>query len=195
MSFYSKERFLVLSDFETTGLSFDEDFPIEIGLIITDPQLVIQETYQTIIRYPDLDKLLENETEWPAHMIPAYNVHKISVEEYKSGKSIAVVVEELRRLIAKYSQTVNGRKLTPVLTSDNIQFEYRWMDFILKYSGLSTASIFHYCGWDTSMTLDLITTVGDPKPVHRAFADTALLYRNLVRAFSVTNGDKLKSVF
>lgn len=108
----------------------------------------------------------------------------------------AEVAIELMDLIASVKRTSRARKI--ILTSDNIVFEHRHVENVLKAAGERWP--FHYCSWDTSLLLDG-TGVGDPSnPPHRAMADTRALLGQLraamqsIRPVRPAEGSTLKWV-
>lgn len=159
--------YLVLCDFETTGVELD-DVSIEVGLLILDPQLRIVGAYESLIR---------RKVEFNDHTLDALAVHRINyVRAMASAPGLGEVANRIARLVAE--RVPRGKKA--VLCSDNIQFEYRHMRDLFIEAAIEFP--FHYCGWDTSMLLEA-TGVGDPKPKHRAMADVGLVYSSLVEAY------------
>ena len=176
MNFRETDLFCIC-DFETTGVNPDEDYPIEVGLIVCDHRFVIFDTYTSIIAHRDLIAHV-NDDVWPDDMVDAYNVHQIPFLLVASGKHPSEIVEDIQTLIMRYRARHNAKRL--ILVSDNAQFEYRFMRRL--YCDVGAYFPFHYCAWDTSLLLEG-SGVGDPKPDHRALADCALLYRSLIVAF------------
>lgn len=176
MNFRETDLFCIC-DFETTGVNPDEDYPIEVGLIVCDHRFVIVDTYTSIIANRELIAHVNGDV-WPDDMVDAYNVHQIPFLLVTSGKHPLEVVEDIHGLLqrARNQRTVKRK----ILVSDNAQFEYRFMRRL--FGDVGAHFPFHYCAWDTSLLLDG-SGVGDPRPDHRALADCALLYRSLVMAF------------
>lgn len=173
-----KDFTFFICDFETTGINADVDYPIELGGIFTNSEFIIQDTVDSLIHYPEMFKrYLETGKDWDEEFQPAYKVHKISVKEWlENSKNIDVICQEI---IEKCNKIKKGKR-NVILISDNIQFEFNFMKRLFR----DTKKIFpfHYCGWDTSLFLEL-TGIGDPKNVkHRAFDDAAGLYQHIIRA-------------
>lgn len=168
-------------DFETTGVDPDNDYPIEVGIVITDGYFFIKKFYTSLIKVRDL--YLDG-NKWKEDYMGAFKVHKIEPSELEQkGKPIDVVAKEILTLAQQY--TVENRK--PILLSDNIQFEYRFMKNLFAEANMSKDFPFHYCGWDSSILLES-TGIGDPKPVHRALQDAMLIYTSVLRALQKVDG-------
>lgn len=185
---------LFIMDFETTGLNIfagGYDFPIEIGVIVTDSKLNIQETYTSLIM-PDLK--YKTKDVWVGSEVDAYNVHKITIKEWVDNSiSYGLCKHQLANLAKKYT-TISPNRLKPIkpiIISDNAVFDTACLQQIfnnnLSDDDYTTNCVedyrdyFHYSTWDTNVLLEHI--VGDPVPVHRALKDCGVLYRNLVRAY------------
>lgn len=176
-----------MCDFETTGLDFRKDYPIEIGGLFTDSDFNILGTYQSLIKFSALvTEITENNDQWPKKYLGAYKVHNIDASVISSETSSYedrligvkpphIIAEQLCELCSIY----NKGKRKVIIVSDNAQFEFWFMKKIFEDSNVEFP--FHYCAWDTSMILEL-SGIGDPKPVHRAFGDAGLLYQSLIRA-------------
>lgn len=162
-----KEQRFFITDYETTGVDPSRDLPIEIGIIITDSEFNLLETYDTLIK-TEIDPLDES---W----LKAYAVHKIEPSQLAFGKDIKDVNTDLINLTKKYTTT---RK--PIMISDNIQFEWAFTQLIMG----NPTKYFHYCGWDSSLLLEA-TNVGDPIAAHRALRDAGLLHAALIKAMTI----------
>lgn len=167
----TKGQHFFVTDFETTGIDTAKDDPIEVGIIVCNTDFAVVATYQSIIRDGSDGRSLCDD-------LPAYRVHGITPDERSSkGRVAADVADDVRQLAKQF--TVGGRK--PVLVSDNIQFEWQFMQRLVHVT-----DHFHYCGWDTSLLLEA-SGVGDPYPVpHRALADAGLLHAAIVKALDRT---------
>jgi len=167
-----------ICDFETTGVDTDKDYPIEIGCIFTDRTFSTLGIYQDLISWPDLMVSGDSiDPDWNEHDQQAANIHKISYETYINGAvPLSTVVGNVKDIVDKILNKFYKRV---ILISDNIQFEYRFMSILFKEANIEWP--FHYCGWDSSLLLEL-TNIGDPVPDHRALRDCALLQRQLIRA-------------
>lgn len=184
----------VFCDFETTGLpdfkdNFKEVYPIEVGLIFTDENYVIYDKYERLIRWSNLeDKLKQGGGQyWPEKFNEAYNVHKIEVLYYLlksvNYKKVSKEIFEKINIIRESCKKHLNEKVRFILISDNIQFEFRFMEMLLRDYCIDEDLNwpFHYCGYDSSEFL-IKTGVGDPKPEHRALRDAALLHQHMIRA-------------
>lgn len=174
-----KDQIFFILDYETTGVDPKTDYPIEVGVVITDSNFNVLKTYESLIRWEEIVADQDGKEDWISRWSMAYNYHNISVKEYLEGcKHVDEVVTDLQLISAKYSMCKDGTK--PILLSDNIQFEY---NFTKKMFGHVQAPWpFHYCGWDTSLLLES-TSVGDPDIVeHRALSDASGLHRHIIRA-------------
>lgn len=160
------QRFFVL-DYETTGIDTEKDEPIEVGIIVTDENFNLVETFDSLIRPAD--------PKWVDGQLYAYRVHGIHPSEFEEAMDPDDVGHYIADLAAQH--TKNGSR--PVLVSDNIQFEWAFTRRLLAAAKADWS--FHYCGWDSSLLLEA-TGVGDPKPVHRALADAGLLHAAILRA-------------
>lgn len=183
----NKDFTFFICDFETTGLDFRKDYPIEIGGLFTDFNFNVLGTYRSLIQFSGLiTEITKNADQWPEKYLGAYKVHKIdasvisceanSYEDRLMGvKPPHIIAEQLYELCSIY----NKGKRKVIIVSDNAPFEFWFMKKIFEEAKVEFP--FHYCAWDSSMLLEL-SGVGDPKPVHRAFGDAGLLYQSLVRA-------------
>ncbi len=148
-------------DFETTGLDFRQDVPIEAAAILTDPGFVELSCYSALIAWPDLT----NGSTWRAQFQKAADVHNISAQEYeRDGIPPDRVVAELMSLCSSECETY--------LVSDNIHFDYGFMEVLFDRVGQSIP--FHYHGFDTGLLFD-VWGVADPDSVHRAMPDVRMI--------------------
>lgn len=163
------QRFFFI-DFETTGLDPGVDFPIEIGIVVTDEWFNLVETYTSLIDW------IAYGYRNPEESLPAYRVHGILPKTiFEKGKPSTKVRTQVEKLAGRHRSKQGD---LPVLVSDNLQFEWQFLNKLLDGS---VTKLFHYCGWDTSLLLEA-AGVGDPKPVHRALADAGLIHAAVVRA-------------
>ncbi|MFW6002381.1 MAG: hypothetical protein ACOCQD_03495, partial [archaeon] len=192
-----KRRTYFWIDFETTGvfdiLSEIPVFPIDVGIIITDDDYNIYETYEYMISWKELHKKINtfnDRIQWPDEFKDAYQYHKIEANDYlDKSVDVNIVGEDIYALAKKY--TFKNAITNPVLISDNIQFEYRLMEETLKpYCRTENLKWpFHYCGYDTSEFL-IRTGIGDPKNVeHNPLRDASTLLTHMVRARQYINKD------
>lgn len=165
----SKKIKYFVCDFETTGVNTAKDYPIEIGGVFLDYKFNIIEVIDQLIYYPEVAE----KDFWDRHDWYASTIHKIDFDEYKSNAVPPInIVKEIKK-------KMDPCDAWPIIISDNAQFEYNFMQKLFTDAGKSF--IFHYSAWDTNLLLRL-SGIGDPIPVHRAFEDATLLYRNLIRA-------------
>lgn len=172
----------VIIDTETTGLDYENDLPIEIGLVFCSKNWEIIDVYQAFVAWPEIIRQTGwNEKQWQASLI-----HQIPFSEYKKlAKPTSVIVKEI---IVKTGQP--SRK--PVLVSDNAVFDFIFFSRIFREEGRNPFDIFHHCIWDTNLFLNE-TGVGDPAPVHRALQDALLLYKAIIEARTIL-GKNLKGL-
>jgi len=160
-----------ICDFETTGVDTVKDYPIEVGCVFTDSNFVVKGVYQHLILW---DALASQAGGWRPEHSKAAAIHGIKVEDIQlRGRKDADIAPSIFKLVEEYSNPTKSM----VLLSDNIQFEWAFMKRIMA----AMQWPFHYCGWDSSLLLEM-SGVGDPVPVHRALPDACLLQQALVRA-------------
>lgn len=183
---------LLFLDFETTGVDTYSDFPIEIGCIATDITLEkIFFRYEALIKFPRLvDHKQGKEKKWKEEYSSGFPFHKIDPTFWHfNSKEVGQVMLDIENLLVKNT----GKRGHWILTSDNIQFEYQFMQKIYKdvYPlSWKEAWPFHYCGWDTSLLLEA-SGVGDPRNTpHRALADTELLLEATQEAMRILKRNK-----
>ena len=187
-----EDHILFLCDFETTGLSPEYDYPIELGGLFLDHNLNIIESYNELICWEDilekeLSKLVSEEDLkciWTGSSVKAFEFHKIDPYDYLSGIEPKDAINKLYRII---NGNFENKKI--IITSDNAQFEYNFMKKLWTENEHSkfVDFPFHYCAWDTSLLLET-TGIGDPKDVpHRALKDVGLLYKHLILAANRIN--------
>ena len=195
----SKTRTYIWCDFETTGIfdirSNNDVYPIEVGIILTDDHYNIYDTYTSYIGWDHvIRKITEasnnnDDLKWPKEYQGAYKIHKIHPKDY-IDKSINVlkVAHDIHSLVSSY--TFNENVTKPLIISDNVQFEYRLMEYVMKdyCRKYSIDWPFHYCGYDTSEFL-IRSGVGDPTGTeHSALRDAALLLKQMTIARDRING-------
>lgn len=185
-----KDFILFICDFETTGLDPDKDYPIELGGIFTDKDLNGIDIFHKLILLPDdtFELLVKQENGtfvWKEEAMGAYRVHGIAPEELKrSGLPPETCVEKLLEKI-DYILSISGKKLKDtavIITSDNAQFEYRFMKKLFKMASMESKFPFYHSAWDTNLCLQFFAPeIGDAIPVHRSLQDALRIYRQLVR--------------
>jgi len=150
-------RYYCFVDFETTGLDARTDLPIEVAAILTDLSFTELDRYTAIIGWPKLVA----ESEWLPEHQPAASIHGIEFREYKEpAQAPERVAEALTALCPDDAETV--------LVSDNIHFDYSFMEGLFERVGLPLP--FHYLGFDTGLLL-AVFGLEDPESIHRAAAD------------------------
>lgn len=205
----------VITDFETTGTDvLYNDYPIEIGIMITDKHLNVLDMFSSLINIHKIAPQMfdiEGETpnnktgkfapsdiaskcekvKWNKMCSGAYKVHKIPAEDIVKAPPPESVVVDINSRLNKAVKLLpeKEQKKKKIIVSDNIQFEYILMERLYKEFSVNKSEErnnndwpFHYCGWDTSLLLEL-TGVGDPNGVpHSAMGDVSILHTHLVRA-------------
>lgn len=163
--------FYVIVDVETTGLDYEKDLPIEVGLVFCSKNWEVIDVYQAFVEWPEIVK----QTEWTEEQWQASVVHQIPFSEYKKlAKPTNVILEEIQFRIEQ-------RQRKPILVSDNAVFDANFFFKIFRKENKNPFDVFHYSVWDTNLFLNE-SGVGDPAPVHRALQDALLLYKAIVEA-------------
>jgi oligoribonuclease (3'-5' exoribonuclease) len=172
-----------ITDFETTGLDPNRDYPIEIACVFTDMHFNVINTYHSLIRYSFSDLFIktgEDEIIWRKEYQTAYNVHRIEpVKILELGSPAHYVVNELNQVINNLKQMYNNARA--IIVSDNAYFEMAYMKRLYNLANKDKEFPFHYSAWDTNLLLHLASDVGDFVSVHRAYQDAFRLYKQLVR--------------
>lgn len=169
-----------ICDFETTGLDVEVDYPIEVGLILTAPDLSAVAIVDELILW---DEAMNRAS---LQDIP-YRVHGITPQEIlDKGERYTDVAATIELAV---NSTKRKHKLDRIiLFSDNAQFEDKFMRKLLCAGAVPWP--FHYCTWDSSAFL-VAAGVGDPIPEHRAFRDAALLHKALIEANAIVKSKGL----
>jgi len=189
-----KTNILFICDVETTGLDPDKDYPIELGGIFVDRELNGICTFNTLILPPEKvfayiyregfghdDEIIT----WKEEYVPAFKVHGITPQELKEyGASPEETVNKLLNVIDHVLRAVGSQKNSTriIITSDNAQFEFRFIKRLFRIAGKESDFPFHYAAWDVNLCLQLLKPeIGDAIPVHRALPDALRIYRQLIR--------------
>jgi len=175
--FYEGMKF-VFFDFETTGVNArgepKDDKPIQLGMILTDDKLVIQNIYQTYIAW----SWMYEYSKWPYDFKNAYNIHKIELETLQQhGNTPAFIVDMIDVFLPKEKS-----QYKPTLVSDNAYFDTLMMHKLYNVTDKDFYDVFHYTTWDINM---LYTSLGIKKAsehTHDALADAANMYHRTLRA-------------
>jgi len=171
---------LFLCDFETTGVSPKDDYPIELGGLFLDKNLdIIDKLELLILPHESCFTVTEDkELVWKSRYKEAYNVHKIEPKELvEKGVYPEVAVE---RILSKIKDLKPKGRV--IILSDNAQFEFNFMKRLFELAEREEDFPFHYSAWDTNLLLELYAPeIGDPVPVHRALPDALRLYKQLIR--------------
>lgn len=154
----------ILFDFETTGLEFTRDFPIEIGMFWLDDDLHLKEMYHSYIKWPQIKDTGEKENGgWTGKWSKAYEIHSIPLDKIlKEGKPANIVAEEILSLVKKYDQ--EGKL---ILISDNAVFDFAFLAKVFAESEFVTGNTiaegmdylrrkFHYAVWDLNLLLETV---------------------------------------
>ena len=82
----------VIIDIETTGLDYENDLPIEVGLVFCNKDWEIIDTYQAFVAWPEIT----GQDGWTEKQWQASIVHRIPFSEYrKLAKPTSVIVKEI----------------------------------------------------------------------------------------------------
>jgi oligoribonuclease (3'-5' exoribonuclease) len=165
------DHILCLCDFETTGVDAATDHPIEVGMILLNHRLETLAECSTLIRPEGLHELADYEANtWRPPFDRGFAYHKIGPREIGArGIERTLVALDIATLVRCALDGSTDGKGRAILTSDNIQFEWQFMKRVFAGSGV------HYCGWDTSLLLE-VTGVGDPPSMkHRALDDCHIM--------------------
>lgn len=161
---------LVFCDFETTGVG-EHDYPIEVGLVITDHELNALDNYTALIQMGDFQHGYGGtRKEWYYHHQEAYKVHGIEVQQVKDdGLDAFLVLREISSLI--------DGDYTHILVSDNAAFEQRMMKKLFAYVTPDNYP-FHHSTWDVSLLAEIcgVASMLKNKP-HRAWEDANLMHQ------------------
>lgn len=190
---------LCICDFETTGVDTENDWPIEVGMVLCreeDGLRPVAEFSSLIAVMPVVFAIERAGGRWPDPWLRAFEFHAILAQEVYGqaqknayslrGDQIAPhlkddpyrIVREISDFLKAHSR--GGEKI--ILVSDNAAFEMRFMRRLFQLA--ETDWPFHYCAWDTSLLLEW-TGVGDPADVeHRALSDAYGLHAAMVGAFN-----------
>ena len=169
---------MVFMDYETTGIDTSiktQDVPIQIGCIFTNRHLEIKEEYQSHIKWPKMNLWKE----WPEKHMPAFKIHKISLETVKKyGLSPAKICKELKQVCSKFDPL-------PVIISDAPSFEMFWTKLIFENdTDRPTSFPFHYNAWSVYPLLQFDDISVDMKP-HDAYEDALLLYKAVKKSYKM----------
>src|SRR6056297_1558717 len=147
-------------DFETTGINAngqDDDLPIELGIILTDENLLFKDHYQTYIKW----EWMSQHEKWPERYLDAYKVHNIELETIKKfGKLSEIIIVEIEEFLNKNIKDTKKQKTT--LVSDNAYFDTLMMHKVFNNALCAHEfyNTFHYTTWDINM---LYTAAGVKK--------------------------------
>lgn len=170
--FLPTDRHYVFCDFETTGVDPSIDYPIEVGIVVVNHRLEEKFRYAEMIAWQPLLEAIERAGgDWPELRLEAFKFHKIPASNYVAqARRPELVVGAFMEFMQHHGGLSTPKK--PILISDNIWFEVSFMKQLFAASGINYP--FHYCGWDTSLLLEM-TGVGDVPSnlkAHRALQDT-----------------------
>jgi DNA polymerase III epsilon subunit-like protein len=171
-----------ITDFETTGTDPLKDYPIEIGCIFTNHKFEILDVYTELLKPEDITLWFDvNTLNWRKEFIGAYNIHKITPAEIiNKGITFKEGVFRLVQKINNVRSMINNNKVKPIIISDCAYFEMAFMNKLFKLAGEENFP-FHYCAYDTNLSLCVFSNIGDPKTTHRALNDASVLYIQLLK--------------
>lgn len=179
-----KEKIFCITDFETTGTDPAKDYPIEIGCIFADKNFNLLGTYSNLIRPNNLRILFNKKGEWKKEYLPAFKIHKIKPKEIQSkGITYQECCSQLLDIINKIKK--NNEKI--IILSDNAYFEMSFMKKLFLLANLKDKFPFHYCAYDTNLSLCVFSNIGDALLKHRAIEDALLLHNQILKYLKLNN--------
>jgi len=170
--------YYIFTDFETTGFYVNEhDVPIEVGMIITDDQYNVLDTFSCYINSFD-----DNKKEWEGEEIEAFKVHGIGLNTIKQeGIKPNIVVAKINQFLNK-QEAIGGRQTRFIIMSDNGVMEYNAMQKLYKLAEMPHLFPFHYDAWDINILINSVQKVMKGKAPHRALQDAFRMYKAVIRA-------------
>jgi|SRR6056297_332625 len=184
--FYEGMNF-VFFDFETTGINANglenDDVPIELGMILTDENLIFKDYFHAYIKWDWMSNL----DCWPEKYYEAFKVHKIDIETIKKfGKLSEIIIVEIKEFLNK---NIKDSKKKPTLVSDNAYFDTLMMHRIFNDADLAKEfyNTFHYTTWDINI---LYKAAGVEKATdhnHDALGDAANMWHRTLRSLQKIN--------
>mgnify|MGYP003976546591 FL=1 len=167
---------LCIVDFEATGVDLVRDIPIEVACICVDHNLRVLQSYDTLVRHPDLHRFTSSR-DWIGRAKDSHEIHKIpSHKVWGEGESVHQVAVE----ITSVCDSVRPHKGRVVLTSDCVVFEWAFMHMLFTGTGRWP---FHYCAWDTSLLFEMLgIDETESSAVHRALGDAQQLLQHMRKA-------------
>jgi DNA polymerase III alpha subunit (gram-positive type) len=176
------KKIFCITDFETTGVDPEKDFPIEVGCIFTDQDFNIIDSLDILLKPYENNLWFTLDAGWKEEYIPAYNIHKITPPEILNrGISFSDAAIQIIKKVSDIKNKIGDANLKPILLSDNAYFEMAFMKKLFKLGNFEDKFPFHYCAYDTNLSLCVFSNIVDPKCVHRAMNDVALLYKNILK--------------
>jgi len=171
---------LIFFDFESTGVNVRgdvyDDFPIEIGMVLCDKNLIIKDIYQSYIIWNELRDLKE----WNKEHQDAYKIHKISIDKIQTlGQHPSNVCNDIYILLKTYY----SNKSNPILISDNAYFDTFMMHKLFRNNSFP----FHYTTWDINLLQISTNTKKVCKHDHTALGDSMNMYHRTLRALEKIN--------
>lgn len=161
-------------DLETTGLNAEEDLILEVGLCITDVDLVPMHEYEAVVSYPNAERIFDRlRTDDPY----VYKMHE------DSGL-MAAVLESANPLHAVEREAVAWMRAhaggLPVMCGSSVHFDRAfvasWMPSLLAefhYRNIDTSSVKEMCRrWNPRVYAGLERETA-PAKLHRVRPDLA----------------------
>lgn len=172
-------------DFETTGVNVNSfeygDSPIEIGIVLTDEQLMIKDIYQSYIQW----EKFKNWEHWPEDYQKAYEVHGIDLKKLKGmGGTPQEVVNELKLLLLNHQKNPKD-KFT--LVSDNAYFDTFMMHQLFNQADEDFGTFFHYTTWDINILCKATNTKKSKQHDHSALGDASNMHQRTLRCLEKIN--------
>jgi len=184
--FYKGMNF-VFFDFETTGIKANglesDDLPIELGMVLTDENLILKDNFQTYITWPWMDSHIE----WPPPYQNAYEIHKIDINTIKkNGEPIDHTIFSIKNFINK---NIKDSEKLPTLVSDNAYFDTLMMHKLFNESGspYEFYKTFHYTTWDINMLYKAAGIKKASEYNHDALGDAANMWHRTLRSLQKIN--------
>jgi len=184
--FYKNMEFIFF-DFETTGIKANglttDDTPIELGMILTDENLIFKDRFQTYIKWP----WMENFTQWPLQYRESYNIHNINIDTIKKyGNSPQEIIDSIKIFL---NTTINKTQYNPTLVSDNAYFDTLMMHKLFNVSGdpQDFYNVFHYTTWDINILYKSANVEKISEHSHDALGDAANMWHRTLRSLQKIN--------
>ena len=182
--FYKGMHFIFF-DVETTGITANgdgnDDYPIELAMILTDENLVFKDYLQAFINWPWINYY--NFIDWPSVYRDAYHIHKIELQTIKQfGFSPESIVAKIRNLLTHNISADNNNR--PTLVSDNAYFDTLMLHKLFNESSQANKflELFHYTSWDINILYKAAGVEKASEHNHNALGDAANMWHRTLRS-------------